>query len=184
MYVDDDHRSWDLFIPEVQFTINNSVNEATGFTPSFLVFGRELVTSGSHYVDNDLNSELLFFPHDAYAENLGHFSDIFEDVQIRLWEAHRKNTTRYNLRRKFAEFNRGDIVMKRAYFISDKDNCFSKKITPKIITARIISNKWPLVYVLQDMNGKDLGTWHNKDLKLVGGNKQFISLNHSFRVLF
>ncbi|KAA5781514.1 transposase family protein, partial [Pseudomonas aeruginosa] len=53
-FVESDHRSWDTFIPSVQFAINNSVNEATGFTPSFLVFGRELVVCGSHYTDIDL----------------------------------------------------------------------------------------------------------------------------------
>lgn len=31
-FVDSDHRSWDSFLPSVQFAINNSVNEATGFT--------------------------------------------------------------------------------------------------------------------------------------------------------
>ncbi|KOB67498.1 putative pol polyprotein [Operophtera brumata] len=166
-YVDDDHRSWDLFIPRVQFAINNSVNEATGYTQSFLVFGRELVTCGTHFTDNDLGSEILFLPRDPYAENLGCLSNIFDTVQSKLWQAHVKNTSQYNLRRKFAEFNVGDVVMKRAYFLSDKENQFSKKF----IKAKIITKKSPLVYVLQDMSGKNLGSWHIKDLKLVGLNK-------------
>lgn len=170
-YVDNDHRSWDLFIPKVQFAINNSVNEATGFSPSFLVFGRELVTCGSHYVDNDLGDEIVFLPRDAYAENLGGLSSIFDSVQAKLWQAHVKNTSHYNLRRKFAEFNIGDIVMKRAYFLSDKESRFSKKLAPKFIKAKIIEKKSPLVYVLQDMSGKNIGSWHIKDLKLVGKNK-------------
>ncbi|PZC81403.1 hypothetical protein B5X24_HaOG200921, partial [Helicoverpa armigera] len=165
-YVNDDHRSWDLFIPGVQFAINNSVNEATGFTPSFLVFGRELVSCGSHYIDNDLGNEILFLPRDIYAENLGCLASTFDTVQSRLWQAHVKNTSHYNLRRKFAEFNVGDIVMKRAYFLSDKANRFSKKLAPKFIKAKIIEKKSPLVYVLQDMSGKNLGSWHIKDLKL------------------
>lgn len=165
-YVNDDHRSWDLFIPEVQFAINNSVNEATGFTPSFLVFGRELVSCGSHYIDNDLGNEILFLPRDIYAENLGCLASTFDTVQSRLWQAHVKNTSHYNLRRKFAEFNVGDVVMKRAYFLSDKANRFSKKLAPKFIKAKIIEKKSPLVYVLQDMSGKNLGSWHIKDLKL------------------
>lgn len=170
-FVDSDHRSWDLFIPKVQFAINNSVNEATGFTPSFLVFGRELVTCGTHYTDNDLGDEILFLPRDLYAENLGCLSSIFNNVQSKLWQAHVKNTSHYNLRRKFAEFDIGDVVMKRAYFLSDKEGRFTKKLAPKFIKARIVEKKSPLVYVLQDMSGKNLGTWHIKDLKLIGKNK-------------
>lgn len=151
--------------------MNNSVNEATGYTPSFLVFGRELVTCGTHYVDNDLGAEVLFLPRDVYADNLGCLSEIFNKVQSKLWHAHVKNTSHYNLRRKSVEFNIGDIVMKRAYVLSDKDKYFSKKLAPKFIKCRIVDKKSPLVYVLADMSGKNIGTWHIKDLKLAGLNK-------------
>lgn len=171
MFVENDHRTWDVFIPKVQFAINNSVNEATGFTPSFLVYGRELVTCGTHYTDSDLGNEIIFLPRDIYAENLGCLSGLFDDVQAKLWHAHEKNTAHYNLRRKAAEFNVGDIVMKRAYVLSDKDKYFSKKLAQKFIKCRITHKKSPLVYVLEDMSGKDLGTWHIKDLKLIGLNK-------------
>lgn len=170
-FVDNDHRTWDVFIPKVQFAINNSVNEATGFTPSFLVYGRELVTCGTHYIDPDIGDEVLFLPRDIYAENLGCLSGIFNDVQKKLWHAHEKNTAHYNLRRKPAEFDVGDVVMKRAYVLSDKDKYFCKKLAPKFIKCRVTHKKSPLVYVLEDMSGKDLGTWHIKDLKLVGLNK-------------
>lgn len=170
-FVEDDHRTWDTFIPKVQFAINNSVNEATGYTPSFLVFGRELVTCGNHYIDNDLGDEVLFLPRDVYAENLGCLSEFFGIVQAKLWHAHVKNTSHYNLRRKPSEFNVGDVVMKRAYVLSDKDKNFSKKLAPKFIKCRIIEKKSPLVYVLANMSGKNLGTWHIKDLKLIGVNK-------------
>ena len=30
---------WDLYLPQVEFTINNSVSEATGYTPLFLNYG-------------------------------------------------------------------------------------------------------------------------------------------------
>jgi transposase InsO family protein len=170
-FVNEDHRTWDLFIPKVQFAINSSVNEVTGFTPSFLVFGRELVACGTHYINFDLDGEVLYLPRDICAENLGCMSKIFDNVQARLWQAHQKNTAHYNLRRKHVEFNVGDVVMKRAYVLSDKDKYFSKKLAPKFLQCRVIEKKSPLVYVLEDMHGKNIGTWHIKDLKLVGLNK-------------
>lgn len=164
-FVGNDHSSWDISIPKVQFAINNSVNEATGYTPSFLVYGRELVLCGSHYTDNDLGDEVLFLPRDLYAENLGCLRSIFNDVQASLWHAHEKNTAHYNLRRKPAEFNVGDIVYKRAFVLSNKDKYFSKKLAPKFIKCRIIEKRSPLVFVLEDMSGKNIGVWHIKDLK-------------------
>lgn len=166
-FVEDDHRSWDTFVPEIQFAINNSVNEVTGYTPSFLVYGRELILCGSHYTDYDLGDEILFLPRDIYAENIGCLSSVFNEVQASLWRAHVKNTSHYNLRRKPAEFNVGDVVFKRTYFLSDKDKHFSKKLAPKFIKCRIIEKRSPLVYLLEDMSGKSLGDWHIKDLKLV-----------------
>lgn len=165
-FIEDDHRSWDIHLPKIQFAINNSVNEATGFTPSFLVHGRELVTCGSHYLDSELDNELVFLPREDYVENLGFLAPIFDRVQASLWQAHQKNVSRYNLRRKQAEFEVGDIVWKKTYFQSDKDKFFAKKLAPKFIKCRVILKKSPLVYQLEDMSGNNLGTWHIKDFKL------------------
>ncbi|CAB3240797.1 unnamed protein product [Arctia plantaginis] len=165
-FVNDDHRTWDLHLPEIQFAINNSVNEVTGFTPSFLVHGREVVTCGSHYVDNDNSNEILFLPRDIYAENLGYLAEIFNKVQVSLWNNYQKSCQRYNLRRKHVEFNVGDEVWKRCFFQSDKGARFSKKLAPKFEKCRVTEKRSPLVYVLEDMNGRNLGAWHVKDLKL------------------
>lgn len=165
--IDNDHRAWDVNLPKIQFAINSSVNEVTGYTPAFLVFGRELVTCGSHYIDSDPGDEILFLPRDIYAENIGHLSVVFNEVQSKLWHAHSKNMARYNLRRKAAEFEVNDIVWKRTYFQSDKEHHFSKKLAPRFVKCRVVGKRSPLVYELADMAGKDLGTWHIKDLKLV-----------------
>lgn len=167
-YVENDHRSWDTNLAKIQFAINNSVNETTGYTPSFLVHGRELITCGSHYTENDTFNELVFLPRDVYAENLGHLSSIFDNVQAALWRCHERNTQRYNLRRKHAEFNVGDIVWKRCYFQSDKGAHFSKKLAAKYQKCRIIGKRSALVYILEDMTGRNIGAWHIKDLKLHG----------------
>lgn len=165
-FIDSDQRSWDLWIPAVQFALNNSVSEVTGFTPSFLVYGRELVTCGSHYLDVD-TKDIIFQPRDSYADNLGELSEIFDKVQSLLLQSHSRNAGHYNLRRKPADFNEGDIVWKRTFLLSDKDKFFTKKLAPKFIKCRIIKKKSPLVYELADMSGKSIGNWHIKDFKMV-----------------
>ncbi|KAG6455309.1 hypothetical protein O3G_MSEX009130, partial [Manduca sexta] len=135
-FVNDDHRSWDVNLSKIQFAMNNSVNETTGYTPSFLVHGRELVTDGFHYIDNAIPNEITFLPRDVYAENLGTLAKVFDTVQFALWQSYLKNSQRYNLRRKCAEFEVGDVVWKRCYFQSDKDARFSKKLAPKYCNRR------------------------------------------------
>lgn len=163
---DEDHRSWDANISKIQFAVNSSTNEVTGYTPSFLVYGRELISCGSHYLDTDGINDFIFSPRDEYAQNLGVLRKIFDKVQSRLVQSHARNSCNYNLRRKIADFEVGDYVWKRTYYQSDKGSNFAKKLAPKFIKCRIIAKKSPLVYVLEDMNGKNLGDWHIKDIKL------------------
>lgn len=165
-FVENDHRSWDVNIQKIQFALNSAVNEVTGFTPSFLVFGRELIIDGSHYIDADLEGHIIFTPRDSYAENLGALQMIFDRVQLALMKSHSRNSTKYNLRRKNVEFNVGDIIWKRTFYQSDKDSKFSKKLAPKYVKCRIIGKKSKLVYELQDMSGHYIGKWHIKDFKL------------------
>lgn len=165
-FIDNDHRSWDTQIPKIQFAINSAVNEVTGYSPSFLVFGRELVTCGSHYSDADLEGHIVFTPRDAYAENFGYLSKIFDKVYASLIKAHARNSTYYNLRRKNIDFNVGDIIWRKTFYQSDKGNKFCKKLAPKFIKCRIIGKKSKLVYELEDMCGNKLGSWHVKDFKL------------------
>lgn len=165
-FIDNDQRIWDLLIPKIQFAINSSVNEVTGYTPSFLVHGRELVSCGSHYTDCDFDKDIVYEPRDHYAENLGTLSTIFTKVQASLLQAHSRNCQTYNLRKRPAEFDVGDIVWRRTFYQSDKDKFFNKKLAPKFIKCKIVGKKSPLVYELTDMNGNFLGSWHIKDIKL------------------
>ncbi|KOB77074.1 Gag polyprotein [Operophtera brumata] len=97
----------------------------------------------------------------------------FENVQSRLVQfrepaAATSDTLAPEFARKSFEFNVGDIVYKRAYVLSDKDKFFSKKLAPKYIKCKVLEKRSPLFYVLEDMSGKNLGTWHIKDLKIFG----------------
>ncbi|EDW27929.1 GL15647 [Drosophila persimilis] len=40
-FVDDHQNTWDELLPEMTLAINSSVSETTGFSPAFLLQGRE-----------------------------------------------------------------------------------------------------------------------------------------------
>ncbi|UYV84440.1 hypothetical protein LAZ67_X002171, partial [Cordylochernes scorpioides] len=44
MYIDEKHQNWDEILPFVTFAYNSSVQETTGYSPYFLIHGREPLT--------------------------------------------------------------------------------------------------------------------------------------------
>jgi transposase InsO family protein len=164
-FVENDHRAWDANIHKIQFAINTSVNESTSYTPFMLVHGREAIVNGSIYAGFQDIQELVVVPRDLHADNLGHLSEIFKSVQISLRKAHDKNIKYYNNKRRDISFEVGDVVWKRTYKQSAAHKYFSVKLAPKYERCKVIRKLSPLVYELEDENGKFLGKWHIKDFK-------------------
>lgn len=162
--VGDDHRSWDIHLPSVQATMNNSVNSVTGYSPSFLVFGRELITCGSMYTSINNMDEYTFLPRETYANNIGLISTTFDRVKQFLLNAHNKNCNRYNLQHPYKEFNVDDVVWRKNYTISNAGTYFSSKLAPKFIKCKVVNKLSPLVYMLKDPKG-NINKWHIKDIK-------------------
>ncbi|KAI5637607.1 integrase core domain-containing protein [Phthorimaea operculella] len=111
--VQNDHRSWDLHLPRIQFAMNTSVNETTRYSPYFLVHGREAVLCGSIY-GNQTTSELVLScsSRDEFASRLGCLKDTFPKVQDALKKAHFRSRRFYNSSRRHLEFDIGDVVWK------------------------------------------------------------------------
>ncbi|KAG5861728.1 hypothetical protein JTB14_004169 [Gonioctena quinquepunctata] len=76
-----------------------------------------------------------------------------------------KNTKVYNFRKRDTKYKVGDRVLKNNYILSKAGNAFSAKLAPKFIPGIVVKVISPLVYLLKNENGADLGNWHVKDLK-------------------
>ena len=164
-YVGENHRNWDEHLNEIQLAINSAVNESTGFTPFFLVHGREPIIDGSFYRDSDKEYE-VGIPREEYAGELGTLKTIFTQVREHLLKAHATSSKHYNLRRRPAKYTEGDLVWKRTYPLSDADKFKMAKLSPKYERCRVEKVLSPLVYELVRVSdGQSLGSWHVKDLK-------------------
>ena len=53
MYVDEYHRNWDIMLPYVMFAYNTARQESAGFSPFYLLYGRE------PNMTTDLDSQIL-----------------------------------------------------------------------------------------------------------------------------
>lgn len=164
-YVEDNHRTWDEKLHQIQFALNSAVNESTGFSPFFLVHAREPVINGSFYRDNDQDYSVAI-PREEYAGEFGCLQDIFKQVRERLVKAHETSSKYYNLRRRPAKFSVGDIVWRRTHVKSDALNFKMSKLAPKYEKCRVKKVLSELVYELEELDGHPLGQWHIQNLKV------------------
>lgn len=165
-YVEHNHKDWDKYVPHIGHAIRTSVHEVTGKTPSHLFLGRETATHG--FKINTLSQdERLDFNRQRYEVTLEHRKKIFEDVKERLERAYEDNKRRYDVRRRVAVFNAGDVVWKRTKILSNANKNLMAKLAPKFEQAVISEKVSADVYKLKSLRGKDLGKWHSSDLKPV-----------------
>ena len=113
MYVGSDHRDWDETLQYVCFAYNTARQESTGFSPFFLLYGREPVLP----IDLELqaNPNPQVHEDDAsmdYAERLmKELKAAKVLVKLRMELAQEKQKRIYNEKRREQEFNPGDLVL-------------------------------------------------------------------------
>ncbi|GFW16719.1 retrovirus-related Pol polyprotein from transposon 17.6 [Trichonephila clavipes] len=96
-YVNDQHDTWDQFLPEFAYAIRTAVNETTGKTPAELFLGQKLITpfqklgivsDGTEFAVGDIekwfdearkNTKVM---HEKWAK---YYDRRRQDVQIRSW---------------------------------------------------------------------------------------------------
>lgn len=158
--IDDDHTTWESNIPKIQWSMNTAVHETSKFTPFKIVFGRNNKVSGDQYVSEDLNESI-----DKSTEHrFDKMNRIREIVLANLKTAYEKNKCRYDLRKIARKFAPGEIVFKRTFNKSSKTNKVIDKLFKKFAKCKVVEQNGPNTCILEDLNGKRLGTFQLKDI--------------------
>lgn len=159
-YVKQDHRHWEKFLAKAGCAIRSAKHEVTGFTPNFVVFGREVNLPHNNEVSPSVSNNF-----DPLARSRG-LTELFRDIHEKLGQAYEKSRHGYDLRRRDERFVVDQQVWKRNYHLSDAAKNFTSKLAPKFSGPFIISRLMsPWSYELKDLNGRSVGVWHAKDLK-------------------
>jgi hypothetical protein len=168
LLVDKDHRNWCTTLPHVKAAMNGMVNLSTLYTPNFLFYGREVILDGNlhtRYHSDPLNlNDLTLDSSTDYVTKLSDLSDIYDQVQLNLFEAHKRNANHYNLRRKTVVYKPNDIVWKTNFINSKGCDFFSSKLAPRFLKCKVVKVISPLIYNLQDEFGKNIGNHHIQHL--------------------
>lgn len=159
-----DHRDWDDSVHEIAREIRTNVHESTGYTPYFVNFGRNMVSSGAEY---DHLRELSDGKEIGAVEIDERTTQLYKEVRENLQRAYQRYSRSYNLRANVKHtFAQGDWVYKKNIHHSDKDKGFVGKFGQKYSKARIRDVLGTNTYVLEDSEGHRIsGTFHGSFLK-------------------
>ncbi|UYV82343.1 hypothetical protein LAZ67_21001753, partial [Cordylochernes scorpioides] len=106
MYVDVDQKNWDNILPNVTFAYNTARQETTGYSPFFLVHGRE--------VETPLDSILPYQPAGTAEDYVGHLVTNAEDARmlarLNILQAQSKDKERYDKKHQEVTYKEGDLV--------------------------------------------------------------------------
>ena len=161
-FVSENHRTWDKHLGVVGRAIRSTVHEVTGFSPNFLIFGRELPLVNT----NSETKEDVVFDRSVIKSKQEAISQLYDDVKRKIFIAYEKNKKHYDLRRRPEQLVVNQLVWRKNYVLSDASKYFAAKLAPKFIGPYSISKKLsPWTYELIDANSKYSGVWHIKDLK-------------------
>ena len=165
-------KDWDKGIQYIACALRNSVHNSTGYTPYFVNFGKNMISSGDEYVKlRATNANLDLFEPPTLSDEMKH---LYEAVRINLRKAYDRYTTNYNLRsRREISFEEGEKVLKRNFFLSDKSKDFTAKLAPRYSEAQINKKVGTNCYELKDSStNKILGVFHTSKLKKVAEGKK------------
>jgi len=172
-YVQQDHKKWDRHLSEIQFALRTSTHESTGFSPSRLMFNREMYLSGAML---DLDVSRVGHPSreqydELAAENHSEIIQLQDQAQALMRSKQAKNKAHYDLRRRASSrFELGNLVWRTNHVLSDAAEGFSASLAPKRVGPFVIKSRLGSgVFTLEDLSGKSAGTWHVSDLKHYGG---------------
>ncbi|UYV77011.1 hypothetical protein LAZ67_14002809, partial [Cordylochernes scorpioides] len=105
MYVDVNHKDWDRILPFVTFAYNTAKQESTGFTPFFLVHGREAETP------LDVLFPKLLPEDDDFIQTLGARADEARKLaRIHSMRSQGSNEHRYDAHHRNIIYQPGDLV--------------------------------------------------------------------------
>lgn len=162
-YLKKDQTLWDKNLSYISCALRNSVHQTIQCSPYYAVFGQEMVTHGSTY-SLLRNLHLLSEP----SINLGRDDQLqllHQDIRKHIDKAYEVNKNQYNLRTRPISYNVGQYVYRRNFAQSNLERKFNSKLAPTFLKSKIKQKVGNSYYILEDENGKLLGTYHAKDLR-------------------
>ncbi|UYV82739.1 K02A2.6-like, partial [Cordylochernes scorpioides] len=133
MYMDLDQKNWDEMLPFITFAYNTAKQESTGFTPFFLIHGREAETTLDTIFPYSSLSE-----GEEFIKNLGTRAEEARQIAHHIFKAQEMNKTNYGARHTGKIYEPGDLVW---IFIPIRRVGFSEKLQRRYFSPFRVTKK-------------------------------------------
>lgn len=177
-FIENEHKNWDKFLPELTFAYNTATQESTGVSPAFLNMGRHPTpphnTKRAEEQAARQAAEQLALK--KWEERMCKLFDLRLVTAKRAQRASERQSKYYNAKRRHVEFKIDDLVWKRNRILSSAIQGINAKLAPKYagpfrITARLGQD----VYRLEGENSEVYEKIHVVDLKPYKGGEEVSS---------
>lgn len=162
-FLSDNHTEWDLHIYSISCALRNAYHQSIGCSPYFALYGFDMATHGKHY-DLLKNFHLL-----GESVNILGRTDqlnlIRKEIKANIAKAYDQNERQYNLRTREISFKVGQEVFRRNFSQSNFSKQLNAKLNPQWLKSRVKAKLGSSYYVLEDLQGREMGTYHTKDIK-------------------
>ena len=138
-YVEDDHRNWSTTVPYIEFIMNTTRNETTGYTPYSLVYGRMPVLPWDINMAYNAYEEVDDIT--EYAKEVSNWLTRANEIAImKINSTHDREAPRFNNKRQKFAYEVGDLVL------------WWRNLTIKERTTKLL-RKWTGPYVITNIPG-------------------------------
>lgn len=164
--VQNEHRTWDEHLPSVRFAFNSTHTDATGYTPAYLTFGRELRAPRDCIYDfRKVVEAENFVP--RITPYLLQLKECLVDAKQHLMREQDKRKEVADKHRKPATFKVGDKVLVRTHVLSKKDKGYTSKFAPRRDGPYVVKKQVSSAsYILMDAAEEELGRFHASELAI------------------
>lgn len=169
-FIKADHREWDENLAKIGCAIRSAVHESTKFSPYAINFGYNMILSGDEHtrldkILNETNPSLVPQDINDFVFDKQHLlRELRDDVEKNIKEAYNRYSKYYNLRARPRVFQKGDVVWKKNFNLSDATKNISAKLNPQRIKCVVKKRVGTNTYELENCQGKRLGIFHLKDI--------------------
>jgi len=161
-YISKDQTEWDLHLPSISSALRSALHQSIGCSPYKALFGINMINHGDDY---KLLKEMSILEESPRLEREDHLQLIRQQIKKASRKAYEKNVKQYNLRSKPVSYRVGQEVFKRNFHLSQFSNNFNKKLAPQFSKCRVKQKRGNAFYLLETLQGKEIGTYHAKDIR-------------------
>lgn len=155
---------WDEQISAISCALRNAVHQAIKCSPYFATFGLNMITHGDSYAL--LKNIHLLDESIQPIRREDQLAVLRKDLRDQIAKAHVINRDHYNLRARPIAYSIGQIVFRRNFAQSNAEKRFNAKLAPLFIKAKVKSKVGNNYYILEDIEGNSVGTYHAKDMRI------------------